>query len=210
MSAGVEDSDGGTARTGTAGTGTAGTGTAHTGAGRDDIGHPGPGRTGTGLVPAAPAESPTTAAGSKTAKHHHHVLIEPDEDRWAWRRRIRQNPHKLRMYRVAVGFAGLLLICLGLVTGPLPGPGGIPLVLLGLAIWSSEFEWAYRLRQRFKAEIRKFRGWTTRRKVAFWAVFCAVCASLGYGYLLVLGVPFWMPEVGAVLLEQLPGVHEQR
>jgi uncharacterized protein (TIGR02611 family) len=193
MSAGVEDSDGGTARAGHLGP-------AHTNTGR----------TGTGLAPSAPAEPPTTVAGPKAHKHHHHVLIEPDEDRWAWRRRIRQNPHKLRIYRVVVGFAGLLLICLGLLTGPLPGPGGIPLVLLGLAIWSSEFEWAYRLRQRFKAEIRKFRGWSTRRKVAFWLVFFAVCASLGYCYLLVLGVPFWMPDVGATLLEELPGVHEQR
>ena len=139
-------------------------------------------------------------------KHHHHVLIEPDEDRWAWRRRIRQNPHQLRVYRVGVGVLGLLLICLGLVTGPLPGPGGIPLVLLGLAIWSSEFEWAYKLRQRFKAEVRKFRGWSTGKKVAFWVVFFAACGCLGYSYLLMLGVPFWMPDVGASLLDHLPGV----
>lgn len=145
-------------------------------------------------------------AASEKHHHHHHVLIEPEEDRWAWRRRIRQNPHQLRIYRVVVGFAGLLLICLGLVTGPLPGPGGIPLVLLGLAIWSSEFEWAYRLRQRFKAEIKKFRGWPTGRKVAFWIIFFAVCAGFGYTYLVVLGPPFWVPDVGANLLEHLPGV----
>ena len=159
--------------------------------------------------PGSAAESPVTSGPSSTAgpeKHHHHVLIEPEEDRWAWRRRIRQNPHQLRIYRVAVGFAGLLLICLGLVTGPLPGPGGIPLVLLGLAIWSSEFEWAYRLRQRFKAEIKKFRGWPTGKKVAFWIIFFAVCAGFGYTYLVVLGPPFWMPDVGANLLEHLPGV----
>ncbi|HEU5484637.1 MAG TPA: PGPGW domain-containing protein, partial [Microlunatus sp.] len=139
-------------------------------------------------------------------RHHHHVLIEPAEDRWAWRRRIRQNPHQLRIYRVGVGVLGLLLICLGIVTGPLPGPGGIPLVLLGLAIWSSEFEWAYRLRQRFKAEAHKFRGWSARKKVAFWVAFFAVCATFGYSYLLVLGTPFWVPDVGASLLDHLPGV----
>lgn len=153
-----------------------------------------------------PLEAAPGSPGSPTGKHHHHVLIEPDEDRWAWRRRIRQNPHQLRIYRVGVGIAGLLLLCLGVVTGPLPGPGGIPLVLLGLAIWSSEFEWAYRLRQRFKAEIRKFRGWPTGRKVAFWVAFGAVCTGFGYSYLMVLGVPFWMPDVGANLLEGLPGV----
>jgi uncharacterized protein (TIGR02611 family) len=161
-------------------------------------------------APPGPAtETPASVGPGGTTgseKHHHHVLIEPEEDRWAWRRRIRQNPHQLRIYRVAVGFAGLLLICLGLVTGPLPGPGGIPLVLLGLAIWSSEFEWAYRLRQRFKAEIKKFRGWPTGQKVAFWVIFFAVCAGFGYTYLVLLGPPFWVPDVGANLLEHLPGV----
>jgi uncharacterized protein (TIGR02611 family) len=157
--------------------------------------------------PRASGASAGTSSDDHPGKHHHHhVLIEPDEDRWAWRRRIRRNPNRLRLYRAAVGIAGLVLICLGLVTGPLPGPGGIPLVLLGLAIWSSEFEWAYRLRQRFKAEIRKYGGWSTHKKVAFWVLFFAACGCLGYSYLLVLGVPFWMPDVGANLLGQLPGV----
>jgi hypothetical protein len=157
--------------------------------------------------PPAPPDGSAPVAGTPGKQHHHHhVLIEPDEDRWAWRRRIRQNPHQLRLYRVGIAIAGLLLICLGLLSGPLPGPGGIPLVLLGLAVWSSEFEWAYQLRQRFKAEIRKFRGWSTRKKVVFWVVFFAACASFGYGYLLILGVPFWVPDVGAHLLDRLPGV----
>ena len=184
------------------------------------VAHDPAGTTAAGTAEAGPAptdrEVPTvdTAAsngekpgdGVKPGKHHHHVLIEPDEDRWAWRRRIRQNPARLRVYRIGVAIAGLLLICLGIITGPLPGPGGIPLVLLGLATWSSEFEWAYRLRLRFKAEIKKYGGWPTGKKVAFWVAFSAVCGSLGYAYLLALGIPFWMPEVGASLLEHLPGV----
>ncbi len=190
-----------------------GTGLAH-GRPRHPVARP-PHRIPTSPVTAAPAEPDPTpsgpvdrseSTGAADQHHHHHVLIEPDEDRWAWRRRIRQNPHQLRVYRVGVAVAGLLLICLGLVTGPLPGPGGIPLVLLGLAIWSSEFEWAYRLRQRFKAEIKKFRAWPTGKKVAFWLVFFVVCAGFGYTYLVVLGPPFWMPDVGANLLEHLPGV----
>ena len=151
----------------------------------------------------AAGKPPTT--GERVGKHH--VLIGSDEeDRWAWRHRIRQNPHQLRIYRFGVALAGLLLICLGIITGPLPGPGGIPLVLLGLATWSSEFEWAYRLRLRVKAQIKKYGGWSIGKKVAFWVAFSAVCGSLGYAYLLALGIPFWMPEVGASLLEHLPGV----
>ena len=57
---------------------------------------------------------------------------------------------------MAVGFAGLFFVVLGFVTGPLPGPGGIPLVLLGLAIWASEFEWAHKLMQWFKAQLHRY------------------------------------------------------
>ena len=94
------------------------------------------------------------------------MLVEPQEDRWAWRRKIRQNPTKLAIYRIAVGIAGLLLVCLGFVSGPIPGPGGIPLVLLGLAIWSSEFKWANRLMQWFRLQLHTYGGWTRRKKVA--------------------------------------------
>ncbi len=110
---------------------------------------------------------------------HHHVLIEPEEDRWAWRRRIRQNPRRLAVYRVAVAFAGSVMIALGCLTGPLPGPGGIPLVLLGLAIWASEFEWAHKVMQWFKGQLKRYKGWTPVQKVVFWLVFFLVCGSLG-------------------------------
>lgn len=138
--------------------------------------------------------------------HSHHVLIEADEDRWEWRRRIRAHPRQLVVYRMAVGLGGLLLIALGLMTGPLPGPGGIPLVLLGLAVWSSEFEWAHKLMQRFKVLLRRYAGWTRKQKVAFWVVFLAVCGGLGYLYMVVVGIPFWVPRFAEHYLELLPGV----
>jgi uncharacterized protein (TIGR02611 family) len=140
-------------------------------------------------------------------RHHaHHVLIEPDEDRWRWRHRIRQNPHKLAVYRVAVAIAGLLMICLGFISGPIPGPGGIPLVLLGLAIWSSEFEWAYKLMQWFKAQLHRYQAWPRRWQVLFWVAFFVVCGILGYGYMLLTGVPGWLPNSVETVLLRLPGL----
>ena len=152
---------------------------------------------------------PSAAAGSsaRQRRHHsHHVLIEPEEDRWRWRRRIRENPRKLRLYRIGVAIAGLLLICLGFISGPIPGPGGIPLVLLGLAIWSSEFEWAYRLMQWFKVLLRRYQAWPRKRQVLFWLCFAAVCGSLGYGYMLLTGVPGWLPGPIEMTLLRLPGL----
>ena len=45
---------------------------------------------------------------------------------------------------VGVFLLGALLIVLGLVLAVLPGPLTIPPILLGLAVWSMEFEFAER------------------------------------------------------------------
>jgi Putative transmembrane protein (PGPGW) len=128
------------------------------------------------------------------------------EDRWAWRRRIRASPHQLRVYRCVVAAVGLLLILLGLATGWLPGPGGIPLVLGGLAVWASEFHWAHRLMLRLKHGLHVFRGWSRRKQALSWVVFLAGCALVGWGYLAVVGPPAWIPLQVDQVLALLPGV----
>ncbi len=132
--------------------------------------------------------------------------IDAHEDRWHWRRKIRSKPGHHAAYRVVVALAGLALVVLGFLTGPLPGPGGIPLVLLGLAIWASEFEWAHRLMRWFKAQLRRFGSWPRLKQAGFWIVFFACCGLCGYAYLLVLGIPSWVPTSADGLLQQLPGL----
>jgi len=46
--------------------------------------------------------------------------------------------------------AGSLVLLIGILLIPVPGPGGLPVTLAGLAILSSEFTWAQRLLQRLK------------------------------------------------------------
>lgn len=41
---------------------------------------------------------------------------------------------------------GMAFVIISPFTGVLPGPGGIPIFLIGVAILSTEFEWAQRLR----------------------------------------------------------------
>ena len=110
-------------------------------------------------------ETPHQAGDHPHEHHHHHILIEPEEDRWRWRRKIREDKRKLAVYRVAVGLLGLILVALGFVSGPIPGPGGIPLILLGLAVWSSEFEWAHQVMMWFKKELHRYRTWSTTKKI---------------------------------------------
>lgn len=135
-----------------------------------------------------------------------HERPEPREDRWRWRRKIRANPVQRRLYRLVVGVVGLLLIVLGLVTGPIPGPGGIPLVLLGLATWASEFAWAHRLMVVFTAQLHRFQAWSRWQQAAFWVVFLSFCGLCGYASMLVLGIPAWLPTSANALLQRLPGL----
>lgn len=159
-----------------------------------------------GTATIEPDGPPVNTADEVDEDHDHRVLIEPEEDRWRWRRRIRQNPRQLAVYRVGVAIAGLFFICLGFVSGPIPGPGGIPLVLLGLAIWSSEFEWANRLMGWFKIQLKRYRAWPRGKQVLFWVAFFAVCGSLGYSYMLLIGVPGWLPGPVEMTLLRLPGL----
>lgn len=134
------------------------------------------------------------------------IFVDAHEDRWHWRRRIRRNPRQLFLYRIGVGVVGLVFVMLGFATGWIPGPGGIPLVLLGLAIWSSEFEWAHRLMLWFKDQLRRYQRWSRRQKIAFWVFFFSVCGLCGYLYMLALGVPGWLPNPAEGLLARLPGL----
>ena len=152
------------------------------------------------------SETPHKAGHHSHEHHHHHILIEPEEDRWRWRRKIRQDKRKLAVYRFAVGLLGLILIVLGFVSGPIPGPGGIPLILLGLAVWSSEFEWAHQVMMWFKKELHRYRTWSRAKQVLFWVVFFAGCGLIGYLYLLLTGPPSWLPGRVDMLLQQLPGL----
>lgn len=133
-------------------------------------------------------------------------LLARTHDRWAWRQRIRANPHQLRVYRAGIAAIGLLLVLLGLATGWLPGPGGIPLILGGLAVWASEFHWAHRLMLRLKHALHVFRGWSRRKQVLAWVVLVVTCVLLGWAYLAVVGPPTWIPFEVDRILALLPGV----
>ena len=48
---------------------------------------------------------------------------------------------------------GMLLVIVSPFTGLLPGPGGIPIFLLGIAILASEYDWANRIKAFFLSVI---------------------------------------------------------
>ncbi|KWX65855.1 TIGR02611 family protein [Mycobacterium sp. NAZ190054] len=81
--------------------------------------------------------------------------------KWArWRDRLRDRRALDLVYRIAVGVVGLLVLGVGILAIPYPGPGWA-IVFLGLAILATEFEWAHRLlgfaRERYDAVMAWFK-----------------------------------------------------
>ncbi len=132
-----------------------------------------------------------------------------DGDRWAWRARIRANPLALFWYRLGVGLVGGLLMVASVLTGWLPGPGGIPLFMLGLLVLSSEFAWAHGVMAFFKHWLDRFQALPLRVRRTFWTVAVLGVLATWYGLAAWRGLPQWLPEPIAALLAHLPLLHRQ-
>lgn len=107
-----------------------------------------------------------------------------DEDDWAWRRAIRANSTWLTIYRVVVFTVGLVLVLGGFALVPLPGPGWL-IVILGIAIWASEFELAAKLLDFVKARVRSWERWL--KPQPWW-----VKGLVGAGTALVVAGALWL------------------
>ena len=65
-------------------------------------------------------------------------------ERGSFRDRMRRRSHTRIAWRSGIFLAGLLCILAGFALVVLPGPLTIPPIIVGLWIWSTEFEWAHR------------------------------------------------------------------
>jgi hypothetical protein len=162
--------------------------------------------------PSLKADLDTDPKGVETGlspdRTDHNIVLDQYDDRWEWRRKIRADPRKAVLYRIGVGIVGGLLLILAPLTGWLPGPGGIPLFIAGLAVLASEFEWAQRLLYRVKGWVHVLTTWTGRQPA--WLKGLGTVALMGcvlvaiWGYLAVLGVPGWLPDSWENWLHKLP------
>jgi len=139
----------------------------------------------------------------------HNVTLDAADDDWEWRRKIRSNPHSHLIYRIVVGVVGLLIVSLGLIMVPFPGPGWL-VVFLGLAIWASEFEWGQRLLHRATGALHTWATWL--RPQPWWVkgltlVLTVVAVALVFWLLfLVGGVPGFLPDSIEEWFAQVPGL----
>jgi uncharacterized protein (TIGR02611 family) len=101
--------------------------------------------------PPPPRTAPTPATGFSARVHR---VLDP----------IRANPTGRVALKVTVAIIGGLIVALGIVLIPLPGPGWA-IVILGLAVWAIEFHWARRLLDFTRRHVRGWTSWVTRQSL---------------------------------------------
>jgi uncharacterized protein (TIGR02611 family) len=122
----------------------------------------------------------------KRAKH-----VEPRPPRWLRPSRdwVRRRPAGPLIWKIAIALVGLVIVALGLLLVPLPGPGWA-IVLLGLAAWATEFHWAQRLLGHVRRILHRWTDWAKRQSLFVRILlglaglaFLAAMAYLGFRYL---------------------------
>jgi uncharacterized protein (TIGR02611 family) len=116
--------------------------------------------------------------------------------RTRWRRALAVRRPLDTGYRILVGLVGVLVVAVGIVTIPLPGPGWLT-VIAGLVVLATEFVWAERLLAVTRRQVERWTGWVAEQAVWVRAVLALLTAAFVYGVLVVVlhltGVPGWVP-----------------
>lgn len=87
--------------------------------------------------------------------------------------RLRSNPTSHLALKIGVGILGTLVVAIGIVAIPLPGPGWA-IVIVGLAILAVEFPWARRLLTFTKRHVQAWTHWVMRQPLALRALIATV------------------------------------
>jgi len=115
--------------------------------------------------------------------------------RWArWRDRLREKPAAEFGYRIVVAVVGLMVLAIGILAIPYPGPGWA-IVFLGLAILATEFDWARRLLAYTRKRYDKVMDWFKRQGPWVKALGAGLTAAVVVSTLWLLGALSWSAEL---------------
>jgi uncharacterized protein (TIGR02611 family) len=137
------------------------------------------------------------------------VTLDAAGEDWWWRRRIRSNRPSRLIYRLVVAVIGLVIVAVGLIMVPFPGPGWL-VVFIGLAVWASEFELAQRLLRLARGTLEAWTRWLIRQP--WWMrglvllITIATVAAVFWLLLLISGVPVYFPDLVQEWLKKVPGL----
>ena len=112
--------------------------------------------------------------------------------RWArWRDTIRGRPAAELTYRIVVAVVGLVMLVVGIIAIPYPGPG-IAICFVALTILATEFEWARRLHAWARKRIEPVVAWFRSRGRWGRLLGTALTALILVGSLWIFGVLGWV------------------
>jgi len=127
-------------------------------------------------------------AGSGTSQDEREVAEREQPGPPKWLRPVRDRvlalPGGRTVWRLLIGLVGGVIVVIGLLLIPLPGPGWA-LVFVGVAVWATEFQWANRLLQFGRRVLRQWTDWAKRQSLV-------VRLLLGLVGLLVLAGVAWL------------------
>lgn len=128
----------------------------------------------------------------------------PREKRgWArWREGLRGRPAVEFVYRLVVGVVGLVVLTAGIIAIPYPGPGWA-IVFVGLAILSTEFNWARRLLVFTRARYDQVMAWFKRQGRWVQVLGAALTALVVVATLWLLGAVGWSAQLVGIEHEWL-------
>ena len=78
--------------------------------------------------------------------------------------KVRATPTGRLALKIGIGALGSLVIALGIILIPFPGPGWA-IVILGLAIWALEFTWAKKLLDFTRRHVKAWTTWIGRQSL---------------------------------------------
>ena len=111
--------------------------------------------------------------------------------RWiSWREGLRTRPAADFAYRIAIGVVGTVVLALGIVAIPYPGPGWA-IVFLGLAILASEFAFAKRVLHYVRIRYDAVMAWFDRQHIAVKVLSAAFTGLIVLGTLWLFGAVGW-------------------
>lgn len=115
----------------------------------------------------------------------------------AWRQWLSEHRERLRRrrilnaaYRITVGVVGFVVVVVGIIAIPYPGPGWA-IFFLGLALLASEFAWAQRSLRFTKSRYDAVMGWLRRQHPVVQSLGAVLTAVVVVVTLWIFGVVGW-------------------
>ncbi|MHC1563182.1 TIGR02611 family protein [Actinomycetospora sp. C-140] len=111
-----------------------------------------------------------------------------------FRARVRGNPKANKAWRLGIGILGTVVLCVGVVAIPYPGPGWL-IVFAGLGILATEFTWAGRLLRFARRHYDRWMAWVGRQNIVVKALLGLLTCAVVLATLWLLGAFYLVAKV---------------